>query len=92
MHETLSQHFTAPPPILFLVGEYNQEGRAQLRLHDSFPVRFRKRITLNDGYLVISGRKGKEGAKCLFSFLFSTTDRGVMLIFGSQVLYARSCY
>ena len=73
MHKTVSQHFT-PPPRLFLVGEDNQEGRAQL--HDSFPVRFRKRITLNAGYVVIwlcriLGEKGRRG------------QRGGMLIFGS---------
>ena len=67
MHETLSQHFTSPPsrPPIFLVGRGNQEGRAQL--HDFlFPCASGSGSPL---MMVISGRKGKEGAKGLGTYL-----------------------
>ena len=60
MHETLSQ---LPPPPFFLVEEVIKNGGHSCMMF--FPCASGSGTPL---MTVISGRKGKEGAKCIFSF------------------------
>ena len=73
------------PPNPFLVGEMiiiRLEGTAALIF---FPVRFRKRITLNDGYFGEKREGGGAQCPCFFLLLSFLRQARGMLIFGSNV-------
>ena len=77
MHETLSQLFS-PQPFPRGRGNHNQVGGHSC-IDFFFPVRFRKRITLNDGYFGEKREGGGHSALVFSSSFFSARGEGECL-------------